>query len=467
MERPDRVHALPALPRTPGTGKADRRRIARWAAALENRQDRTVTGLGRADADSAGPAPLPGRADALRRVRDWICEYPDRVIELLAPWSSVPAARLEVTATLAALDGAAADLELHAPPRVPRSWVYMPSNVVLYTYALYLLVPALWTEQLWFRPSSRVAAATLALHDALAPIHGIDLRVFSGTQADFAALRAGQAGQVVFTGKYDNAEQVRATLDTGQVMTFFGQGSNPIVVGPHADVATTVRDGVAMRLLNSGQDCFAPDVYFVHASVADRLVTGITEHLLHIDAAPRHTGEPSVLRPAAAQDLARIAHHVGSHPDRVVHGGQIDLRRALIHPTVLRWDLADAPLLDEMFAPVFNIVVWDDEAALRATLDLPHYRERMMCISLYGTDPDLADWCAQRATVSLDATVVATDDPGLPFGGIGGRANYTATRDAVEVGPVLVSASAARHRALFAAAETGTGTTLRTERTAS
>ena len=464
LERPDRVLTLPAFPRTPGTGKTDRRRLTRWVAAVEHREDRAVTGLGRAADESAGPAPLPGRTEALARTRRWIAEHPERLIELLAPWSSVPAARLEIAATLAALDGAAADLELHAPPRVPHSWVYLPSNVVLYSYALYLLVPSLWTEELWFRPSSRVAEASAALHRELAPVHGLDLHLFTGSQADYATLRSGLPGTIVFTGKYDNAEQVRATLTDGQVMTFFGQGSNPIIVGPDADLELTVRDCVSMRLLNSGQDCFAPDVYFVHADVADRLVAGLVDHLRDIDSTPRHTREPAVLRPAAAEDLARIAHHVGSHPERVVHGGRIDLPRRLIHPTVLRWDLAEAPLLDEMFAPVFNVVVWDDEDALRATLDQAHYRDRTMCVSLYGAGAGLADWCAQRATVCLDATIVATDDPGLPFGGIGERANYTATRTAVEVGPVLLSATAAGHRQELATLPTEHP---RTERTAS
>lgn len=447
LERPDRVLAIPQLPRTSGGTKVDRRRVRRWAEALEHHPDLAVTGMGRSNEEITGRAPLPGTLAALTRTRHWITEHQDDLVDILADASSVPAARIEIQATLAALDSALADFALHQPPRVPTSWVYMPANVLLYSYALYLLVPALWTQSFVFRPSSRVTPTTLALHEALAPVHGLEVRPALCSQAKFAALRGANPGVVVFTGRYDNAESVRAGLTPGQIMVFFGQGSNPIVVGAGADASLAAQDCVSMRLLNSGQDCFAPDLILLHADIAEDVLTKIVDRLDALESTPRRTSESAVLRRTAPDDLARIAHHVGTYAERIVHGGRMNLARRLIHPTVLLWPIAEAPPQEEMFAPVFNILVWDDEEQVRELLDTEHYRDRSMCISLYGVTDELARWCDARLTVSIDATIVATDDPALPFGGLGRRANYTATTTTVDVGPVLVSASTARHRA--------------------
>ncbi|MCR6704990.1 MAG: aldehyde dehydrogenase family protein [Cellulomonas sp.] len=432
--RPDRVVVRDHLPRTPVTHKIDRRRIRDFVAVLDGGvRDEQFTSV-----------PFPMRIEALHRVREHLTARSDEVVQLLLPYSSREAAHIELDATLSALAGAEAEVVMHRPPVVPTSWVHMPSNVLLYSYALYVLIPALFTERLVLRPSSRVHEATVALHRALQAVHGLPVTLVAGTQAELVRSRGSAPGTIVFTGRYPNAEEVRRTLAPGQLMLFFGQGTNPILVGEGADAAAAARDAVRMRLLNSGQDCFGPDLHLVHRAVADEFVLTVTDllatHTLEsiVTAGSDHVpiADPLVLRD--------VIEHVGRHRAHVRWGGRVDLRRMLVEPTVLVWDVVDAPECSEVFAPVLNIAVYDDEHQVREVLGSEFYRERSMCASLYGASDALAAWCSDRMTTSVDASIVATDDPNQAFGGVGGMANYAAWAGRTEIGPLLISEAVSR-----------------------
>jgi long-chain acyl-CoA synthetase len=412
---PDRILVRASLPRTT-TGKVDRARVRALVEAREPADDPLVL--------------LAAR----------LLERRDEVIGIMLGYCSRAAAQLEFDAALGALRGAAAEDAYERPGRVGDSYVYLPSNVVLYSYVLYLLVPSRWTSRILFRPSSRARESTIRLHRLLAELHEAAIDVFEGSQREFEAVRAGRRGLVVFTGRHGNAEQVRAGLGPGHVMAFFGQGTNPMVVGGDADVARAARDVVAMRLLNSGQDCFGPDIVAVHRSRSEaflgeltaRLASASLEHLL---AAP-----PGEVREVSDElVLHDVVQHVSRHRRAVRWGGRVDLASGIVEPTVLWWPLDAAPACSEVFAPVFNVIVYESEDDLRDLLDSPSYRPRQMGASLYGTTGAFARWCAERMTVAVDATLVAVDDPHQPFGGRGEIAGYLATPGRVRTGALLLS----------------------------
>jgi long-chain acyl-CoA synthetase len=436
---PDKIILRDAFPRTPVSGKVDRARIREFVVASSETHDESV--LPR--------VPFPARVEAISRTRSYLRRNRGEIVEILQEYSAREAAEIELEATLVALDGALGEIVINRPHAVPESWVYMPSNVVLYSYALYLLTPALYTDEIVFRPSSRTYNATVRLHNVLAGVHGLPITVFPGTQTEFRELRAGRTGTVVFTGKYSNAERVREHLGDGQLMIFFGQGTNPMIIGENADVDRSSRDAIRMRLLNSGQDCFGPDLHLVHRSVAESFVRDLVSGLQAYALEQLLLGRGDHLAVRDPLVLRNVVEHVGEFRDHIRWGGRIDLHSMLIEPVVLVWALTDAPDFGELFAPIFNIAVYDDEEQVRALLSRSFYEERSMCASLYGTSEAFQTWCANRVTVSVDATIIETDDPGQSFGGIGVMANYVATRNLVVPKALLVSAAVAEHAHVF------------------
>ncbi|MGW6917514.1 aldehyde dehydrogenase family protein [Kitasatospora sp. NPDC054939] len=396
-------------------------------------------------APGTAAAPPADRLAGLDAVRALLQDRRSEVLDLLTEVSTHSAAAYEIDAAIATLRGAAAEVAHWAPPALRRSAVYMPSNVVLYSYVLYLLTPSLFVEEAAFRPSSQVRRTTVALHRLLAPVHGLPVHLEDVSQRAFTEDTAACADLVVFTGRHENAEAIRGQIGDDPMFVFLGQGANPIVLGPDADVERAVRDAVGIRLLNSGQDCLGPDALFVHEDLLTPFLDGLARSLDALKAGPR-TDPGADYGPlyydsaweAAVQFLTR-------HHTRIRYGGGLDARTRTVQPTVVVSRFGEQPPLTEFFAPVFNVVSWSDPARLRTLLATAPYAEQALGASVYGTLPEpLLDVLRRRCTVTFESTLESVDDGNQPFGGFGRKANYTAHRGRTHIEPVLLSKAVAQ-----------------------
>ncbi|MFC7917530.1 aldehyde dehydrogenase family protein [Streptomyces sp. NPDC057386] len=402
--------------------------------------DRSGTAVG------AEGIPFADRLQALRRVRRFLTDHPRAVHELLCEISTHRAAGYEIEAAVATLDGALGEMERHRPPRVPRLAVFMPSNVMLYSYVLYLLVPALYTEHVVFRPSSQVKDQMVRLHALLAEHHRLPVELSTASQRGFMRDHVEPAEAVVFTGTYANAEQIRARLRPEQLFLFLGSGVNPFVVAPGAELARAVRDAVEIRTLNSGQDCLGPDLFCVHEDLLDAFVDGLVTELKGLRYGP--CDDPLADYGPIFYDgaLEEAALYLARNRGRIVHGGAVDFRTRRIEPAVaVGGEVTPRTQVPEFFAPVFNVVGYHDEDDLAATLTTGVFTERALGSSVYGTAPRLTAALRRRTTVTVDTTLLSIDDGNAPFGGYGRQANYISVAGELRAEPVLVSKAVAEH----------------------
>jgi aldehyde dehydrogenase (NAD+) len=397
-------------------------------------------------ARSLARAPHPERAAALDRVLQALSVPDPAVLEVLTEISSMRSARYEIEAARNTLLGAFAEVADNAPPRLRSAAVYMPSNVVLYSYILYLLVPSLYTDRLSFRPSRHVKDQTARIHQLLQPVHQLPIELCDLSQRTFLEQEVDPADLVVFTGRYGNAEQIRPRLRKDQLMLFFGMGVNPFVVAPDAQIPDAARDLADVRLLNTGQDCLAPDAVFVHEDIADPFLEALVAELAARRYGPYRDPEadygPLYYEEAfdeAVRFLTRWRRHI-------VHGGGIDAGPLRVDPTVVvRDDLSQARTVHEFFAPVFNVFRYRDEGDLKEIFASNQYSERAMGASVYGTPGPVVTYLERKHTVTRNQTLVAVDDGNQPFGGRGRMANYASFGGSVHTEPILVSKAAADH----------------------
>ncbi|MDN3294082.1 aldehyde dehydrogenase family protein [Streptomyces ficellus] len=440
-ETPDHVFVVDELPLN-GFGKVDVGRVQNFAEAATAQRLSAPRLLGE---PFRSDRRLTDTLAALARTADYVHAEKERFVKVLGEITDRQAAEIEIDGFVATLRGAAAEYALHRPPRVPASWVFMPSNVVLYSYALYLLVPALFTERISFRPSSRCADVTLRLHEMLAPVHGLDVTAFTGTQGEYADAIRGNAGTVVFTGRYENAEELRVSLGDEQLFLFFGQGVNPFIITGKADVEKAAADGARVRMLNSGQDCLAPDLYFVQRAVAEEFREALSRRVGALrfgEIGDSGTDYGSIHDPNVLQQVTR---YLIANRRRIHRGGVVDVTRSHLLPTVLVWE-ADEPLdVAEQFAPVFNLVVYDDEATLKRVLNTKPFLERAFGASVYGAAGDLVEFLRERHMVSVDSTLIEIDNGNKPFGGSGVRAGYAAQHGRRFPQPLLISKAVAEY----------------------
>lgn len=459
QEWPNQVVVLGRLP-LGATGKVDRIELENLVRSRLDLADRTVAAptpepervrqlLRGEQVDAPVAAPdtglLDGRWPALLRVADHLQDHHDEIVSLLTPVIGHRCAEEEIAASVATLRGAREEVELFGPGRVSSTAVFMPSNIPLYAYVLYLLVPALYSDRVVFRPSSHIRDACVALHEHLAPIHGLDLELSPLTQRDFLTGPAGDSAVVVFTGTYANAETVRAALRPEQLMLFFGQGINPVIVGAAADLDHAAADVVAIRMINNGQDCFGPDVVLVHDSIADAFLDRLHRRLGALRYGPYIDPEADygpLLYDAA---LGTAVSHLHRAADAIVHGGSVHLRERHLEPTVLRRPLPAKLTCDELFAPIFNVVTYPDDDALHRALRSPYFEERAMGAMVYGVRPATVELLLERHHVCENTTLLAADDGNRPFGGRGIRANYVAVGGSRRAEPLLVSKAVADH----------------------
>jgi acyl-CoA synthetase (AMP-forming)/AMP-acid ligase II/acyl-CoA reductase-like NAD-dependent aldehyde dehydrogenase len=445
-ERPNKVAVLPSFPLN-RNGKPDLARLRDLAQELvaparrpaADSDDAMVLLPGVATTGGEGDVPFPARVAGLRAVLELLRDRPEDVRRILTRISLHRAVDMEIDGAIHTLAGAVDEVLRNGPQAVRRMAVFMPSNVLLYSYVLYLLVPALFVEDIAFRPSSQVADVTRELHELLAPVHQIPIELASLSQRKFVGGPVADADVVVFTGTYHNAEAVRAQLRTDQLFMLFGQGANPFVVAPDADLDLSIDDAVRIRMLNSGQDCFGPDVFFVPEQDASRFVEGIGKRLSAMtfgDCADPAADYGPICYDSA---LTAVTEYLPRNAGYIVQGGAVDFRTRQVHPTILLRDF-DAPMsLTELFCPVFNVVTYTDREQLRTRLTEPSFQDRAMGAMVYGHAPDLVEQLGKRHVVAVDRTLLDVDDGNRPFGGRGIMANYVSHRKRRWAQPLLIS----------------------------
>lgn len=390
--------------------------------------------------DDRAAAALVERLARLAAVRDLIHAERAAIHAILTEVCTYTSATYEIDAALATLDGAAAEVAEHRPPVLRESAVFMPSNVLLYSYVLYLLVPSLYVERITFRPAGQVRTQTAALHRLLHRAHGLPIELAEVSQRAFLRDTVTPADLVVFTGRYTNGAEIRSLLDREQLFLFFGQGVNPVIITETADLDRALTDTLGIRLLNSGQDCLGPDAIFVHSGVLDRFVDGLVDRLDQLRCGP-YTMPAADYGPicydSALEGAALFLHR---HRAWIRHGGRVDFRSRIVEPTVLVSRLGAEPALTEFFTPIFNVIGYDDELALRTTLTSNGYADRALGASVYGDgDGSLTTILRRRHTVTVDAPLTSVDDGNQPFGGWGHMASHFSHRGERQAGPILLS----------------------------
>ncbi len=430
-ERPNRVVVVERFPGGPN-GKVDRAALAELAADV-------LGGSGQATTAPSSRIPYPERVARLHDVLDLLSSRRDEIVSVMTEVSHHVTVAGEIEAAHAALTGAAAEVERHGPAAIDRMSVLMPSNIPLYGYVLYLLVPSLYTGEIVFRPSRRIADVTRKLHELLADAHGLPLVLDDSPQREFLEGPGARSDVLVFTGTYDNAEKVRSGLRPDQVFVFFGQGVNPFVIGRDAGISDAVDGLVTARMLNSGQDCFGPDVVFVDTAISARFCSLLVRRVEKLRCGA-YDDPSSDYGPLFYSDGLDSALEV-LRKDRqyIAAGGSVDFGHERVDPTVLIRPADTKVRPPELFAPIFNVVPYSSEDWLDTMLDHPYFEERAMGATVYGDLPETLARLRRRHTVSVDRTLVDIDDGNVAFGGTGIRANYVAHGRKRTARPLLLS----------------------------
>ena len=227
---------------------------------------------------------------------------------------------------------------------------------------------------------------------------------------------------IFFTGSPALAKKVMASAAKylTPVVLELG-GKSPCVIDKTADLKRAAKRIAWGKTLNSGQTCIAPDYILIHKDIKDAFVEAFAKevHALHGEdiAADKH-----YVRMVNDMAFERVTGYFND--GKIVFGGKADAATRYIEPTLIEDVALDSPLMtEEIFGPVFPIIVMDDEQKpfREKVIDFVTSREKPLAFYYFGKEKD--GWEMVRRTSSgggcINDVIMHIANENVPFGGVG------------------------------------------------
>ena len=163
-------------------------------------------------------------------------------------------------------------------------------------------------------------------------------------------------GRIVYKMAADKL--VPVTLELG--------GKSPTVIESDANIRVAARRVAAMKFLNCGQTCVAPDYILVHRSVRDSFVEEMKAAIRKF-----YTDDPRSSdgfgRIVNARQFDRLIQYLND--GKLMHGGRHDRDDLFIEPTLLEAVSMDSSIMnEEIFGPLLPILSYDIFEEARAVI---------------------------------------------------------------------------------------------------
>lgn len=198
-------------------------------------------------------------------------------------------------------------------------------------------------------------------------------------------------------------------------------GKSPCIIDRTADIARAAKRIAWGKTLNSGQTCIAPDYILIHKDVKDRFVKAFAEEVRNLH----------------GEDISKDRHYVRIVNDRafervtgyfkdgkIIYGGASDAATRFVEPTLIEDVPLDSPLMtEEIFGPVFPVIVMDDEGRSfrEKVVDFVTEREKPLAFYYFGKESDGWDIVGRTSSGGgcINDVIMHIANENVPFGGVG------------------------------------------------
>ena len=269
-------------------------------------------------------------------------------------------------------------------------------------------------------PLSALRLAELA-KDAGLPPGVLNVVTGEGHTAGASLVSHPDVSKVSFTGSTTVGRSIAsAGIDTFKRVSLELGGKSANIILPDADLAKAVAGSAAAIFYNAGQNCMAGSRLFVHRSVFDQVLEGLTQVAESMMLAPGYEATSDMGPLVSAQQRDRVAGFVGRAlaDGGVMRSGGVAKTGDgfFFEPTVVTDVARDAEIVrEEVFGPVLVALPFDTlEDAIAQANDSKYG----LAAAVWTGNPS----AAHRVTAQLDGGSVFVNcygvaDPGVPFGG--------------------------------------------------
>ena len=214
-------------------------------------------------------------------------------------------------------------------------------------------------------------------------------------------------GKIVAKAAAENLTPV--TLELG--------GKNPCIIDETANLKLAAKRIVWGKFVNAGQTCIAPDFILIQKDMKKHFVNYLKEEIT------KAYGE----NPEKSPDFARIINTKNwqrlvalIEPEKVVFGGQTNLKDKFIAPTVVEETSLESPIMqEEIFGPLLPILTYKKEAEIDAIISK---YEKPLALYIFTENPYFYRRIIQNHSFGggcINDTMIHFVNKRLPFGGVG------------------------------------------------
>ena len=202
-------------------------------------------------------------------------------------------------------------------------------------------------------------------------------------------------------------------------------GKSPAIVTPSCNLDLAVRKIAAAKFLNAGQTCIGVDYALVDSRIHDAFVERLVGHLTHVygstlESRLNNTSFGRIVSTDHAMRLKRLIDDTSGNSSHVVFGGDVDVSRRFVAPTVLVGvEPGDSVMEDEIFGPILPVIRTesiDESIRIAGLLPAP------LTVYVFANDKDVERSVRRRlrsGAIVTNGVLVHFVHPNLPFGGTG------------------------------------------------
>ena len=267
------------------------------------------------------------------------------------------------------------------------------------------------------KPSAYAPASSAAIARLLGEIFPPEfVAVVEGGRGENRALLEQKFDYIFFTGSPAVGREVMAAGAKNLTpVTLELVGKSPVIVDATADIPLAARRIAFGKVLNAGQTCVAPDYLLLHRSVKDAFVREYRRALEEFFPGGDYGELPCIVNDKHFRRASRLL-----AGQRVLIGGETDLARRFIAPTLLDETDPAAPVMqEEIFAPILPMLCWQErEEVVRFVQSRP----KPLALYLFTRDKEMERAVFDRCSFGggcVNDTIVHLACSGLPFGGVG------------------------------------------------
>ncbi len=194
-------------------------------------------------------------------------------------------------------------------------------------------------------------------------------------------------------------------------------GKNPCVIAADARLDFAAKRIAWGKFLNAGQTCVCPDYILIDKKIKDEFLVLITKEIRQFYGEDPESSNDfaRLINPGSAQRLADLM-----KGEKIVTGGQTDIEKSYIAPTIVSDVKPGDPLMkEEIFGPVLPVIGFDD---FEEVYEIIEHNPKPLATYIFSRNKKLIREFlgrTQAGTASVNDTVMQIASPYLPYGGVG------------------------------------------------